>query len=145
MTSGGIACKLPGPSNLATWPENDMPRSDNHRKPPREPRYLASQGVELRWSLDSARLVDLGPSGLGIQTARPARPGSVHSFELETSHTAARLEGEVRWCHFAGTARNDKGDLAPVYRAGVRFTNGQPGNFLRILRSLALQRPAGQA
>ncbi len=116
-------------------------RQPGHRRATRQTPRFPAASVQLRSRHLEARLINLSRGGAAIESSEQPRIGAAVVCELETDHTAALLEGEVLWCNFAGTSNGNNGDVHPVYRAGIRFTNGSPRNLLRIVRSLGLKRP----
>ena len=113
-------------------------------RPSRQARRFHAGRVSFRSARLNARLVDLSAVGAGIETSEPPRIGSEVQCELESEQTSALIPGEVRWCRLDGTT-SDGGDVVPVYRAGIHFTNGTPRNLLRILRAAGLRRTDGEA
>jgi hypothetical protein len=89
-----------------------------------------------------ARLLNLSADGAAIETNVPPRIGAEVLCELENQQTTVMIPGEVRWCKLGSTSSDEGGDVVPVYRAGIRFSNGMPQNLLRILRAVGLQRSA---
>lgn len=120
-----------------------MPASRSGSPSRQAPRYRA-HGVALRSPSLRAELVNLSLGGAAIQaTGQAPRIGSEVLCELESAHTVAAVKGHVRWCRLGGTTQNGDGEIVPVYQAGIGFTNGAPGNLLRILRAMSLvRRPA---
>ena len=66
-----------------------------------------------------ARVLDLSPAGAHIETASALRVGAPYAFTLEISGSSRRLRGRVRWCRLVGTQAVGSGEQAPVYRAGI--------------------------
>ncbi len=121
-------------------------RPSLHRsRPRRTPRFHAPR-VLFRAPRLRAEVLNLSTSGAAIETTdSPPRIGTEILCELESEHTLALVQGQVRWCKLGGTTDGASGDVIPVYRAGIHFPNGSPRNLLRILRSAGLQRPAGNS
>lgn len=125
-------------------PEQTGPAATAKRRdhPQRQARRFHAGRIVFHSPPLSARLVNLSAIGAAIETSQPPRIGSELLCELETEQTVAMIPGEVRWCRLGGTKTDEKGDVVPVYRAGIEFTNGTPRNLLRILRSAGLRRTA---
>ena len=119
--------------------------SNRQARSRRQVRRFHAGRVSFRSSRLDARLVNLSANGVAIETSDPPRIGAEVLCELESDQTLALIPGEVRWCRLGGTTSDEAGDVVPVYRAGLRFTDGTPGNLLRILRAAGLQRSAGEA
>ena len=110
----------------------------------RQARRFHAGRVAFRSARLNARLLNLSTEGAGIETSEPPRIGSELQCELESEQTFALIPGEVRWCRL-GSTTSDGGDVVPVYRAGIQFTNGTPRNLLRILRAAGLRRTDDEA
>ena len=100
-----------------------------HPRQLRQARRFEASRVWLRSPRLKARLLNLSAGGAAIESSDPPRIGSEMLCEIESEQTLALIPGEV----------------APVYRAGIRFRNGTPGNLLRILRAAGLRRTDGEA
>ena len=126
-------------------PPRNSTGSDRRSRALRQARRFRAGHISFRSSRLDARLLNLSASGAGIETSDPPRIGAEVLFELESEQTSTLIPGEVRWCRLGRTANDEGGDVVPVYRAGIRFSNGTPRNLLRILRAAGLRRPAGEA
>jgi hypothetical protein len=109
----------------------------------RQARRLHAGSVSFNSPRLKARLVNLSIIGVAIESNEAPRIGAEVLCELESEQTSALIPGEVRWCRLGGTASDESGDVVPVYRAGIEFSNGTPRNLLRILRAAGLRRPGG--
>lgn len=118
------------------------PSGPSSRAPRQAPRFSAAR-VSFRSTRLTARLLNLSTFGAAIETSEPPRIGARLHCELESEQTFALIPGEVRWCRLGATASNEAGDVVPVYRAGIQFSNGTPQNLLRILRAASLGRSRG--
>jgi hypothetical protein len=67
----------------------------------------------------AARVLDLGPGGARIETARALRVGAPYTFTLELPGASRRLRGRVRWCRLVGTTQVAADERVPIYRAGI--------------------------
>ncbi len=114
-------------------------------RPTRRARRFHAAQVSFRSARLNARLLNLSALGVAIETSNPPRIGAELQCELENEQTFALIPGEVRWCRLGGTASDEAGDVVPVYRAGIHFTNRTPRNLLRILRAAGLDRSSGEA
>jgi hypothetical protein len=74
----------------------------------------------------TARVLDLGPAGAHIATTSALRVGAPYAFTLEVLGARRRLRGRVRWCRLVATRAAASGDRAPVYRAGIAWSEPQP-------------------
>ena len=83
---------------------------------------LRTRQTTIRNALLVGRVVDLSVGGLGLETTTGVRIGSRHSFTVAVGERPFRVEGEVRWCRLTQTIGRGEGEVAPIYRAGIRFT-----------------------
>lgn len=84
-----------------------------------------------------ARIVDLGFGGLGVETDRWLQVGRGYTVSLPTGATPLRIQGTVAWCRLARTAKNDSGESAPVYKAGIQFQDPDPATIDAIEKLLS--------
>ena len=94
--------------------------SRGHR---RFPRWQVSDG-RLVGAVVTARVLDLGPAGVLVETTRALRVGAPYAFTLELGSSSRRLTGRVRWCRLVGTRSAAGGDSTPIYRAGIVWRSG---------------------
>lgn len=68
-------------------------------------------------------ILNISLTGLAVES--PHRLEIDRTYDLRIAHDQERvsLSGRVVWCRLAATRRQDKGEIAPVYRAGLRFEN----------------------
>lgn len=130
---------MPDPSERQPTAPGDRPRL------PRQAERFHATEVAFHAPALEARLLNLSTVGAAIETSDPPRIGAALQCELENGQTSALVPGEVRWCKLGKTALDETGDVVPVYRAGIEFSDGTPHNLLRILRAAGLQRTAGTA
>jgi hypothetical protein len=68
-----------------------------------------------------ARVLNMSLDGMSIETSNPLKVGRVYALKLEEDGTGLPLRGCVVWCSLVRTTRDEKGDIRPVYRAGIHF------------------------
>ena len=68
-----------------------------------------------------ARIVDVSPEGLAIETNRSLRVGRSVPLAVNRKSRAMPVMAKVIWCSLVGTWRSENREVLPVYRAGVRF------------------------
>jgi len=92
-------------------------------KEKRRHRRYDVEGVQgrLRLSMD-ATILNLSVDGMALETHSWLSVGRKYSFKLRRDeHGDIPLTGEVVWCNLVRTARDERGETLPVYRAGVKF------------------------
>jgi hypothetical protein len=70
-----------------------------------------------------ARVIDLSLDGMSLETSAYLQIGRSYSLKLNHKKLEFPLRGIVQWCSLKRTARDNKGDVLAVYRAGLRFDN----------------------
>lgn len=68
-----------------------------------------------------AKVVNLSLNGLAVETSSYLQVGRDYSLRLQHPKHPMRVHGEVVWCTLVRTRRDQRGDVVPVYRAGLRF------------------------
>lgn len=92
-------------------------------KEKRRHRRYDVEGVHgrLRMSMD-ATILNLSVDGMALETHSWLSVGRKYSFKLRRDQDGdIPLTGEVVWCNLVRTARDERGETLPVYRAGVKF------------------------
>ncbi len=98
--------------------------ADQHRT---HPRY---QVEGIKGSLlftTGARVLNLSLDGMSLETNNPLKIGREYSLRLDEGSRHLPLKGTVVWCTLVKTARNEKGDVQPIFRAGVHFSDIMSG------------------
>lgn len=101
--------------------EPPMPQPTTEEK--RRHRRYNVEGVRgsLRLSMD-ATILNLSVDGMALETNSWLSVGRKYSFKLRRDRRdGILLTGEVVWCNLVRTARDERGETLPVYRAGIRF------------------------
>lgn len=73
----------------------------------------------------SARVLNLSLDGMSLETNNPLKIGQEYSLILDEDEMP--LKGTVVWCTLVRTTRNAKGDVQPIFRAGVHFADIMSG------------------
>ena len=66
------------------------------------------------------KIVDISISGISLKVNRRLNIGSDYTLKLEGSKTIS-LRGTVVWCSLIETRKGSKGDVIPIYSAGMQF------------------------
>lgn len=107
-----------------------------HGEQRHDPR-LSVEKMRIRNGLLTGRVVNLSRGGLAMESTTGLTIGSVHGFRITSAASTLRVEGEVRWCRLCRTVRRRAGEVLPIFRTGIAFT--ETPNFLSrpALRSSA--------
>lgn len=86
------------------------------------------EGVRGNFLLTTdARVLNLSLDGMSIETNNPLKIGRDYSLKLDQGSDALPLKGTVVWCTLVKTTRDERGEVQPVYRAGVHFADIMSG------------------
>ncbi len=69
-----------------------------------------------------ARVIDVGPAGLGLESLERLALGRQECYELAEGRHRLQIPGRTVWCRLVRTVKTASGDQVPVYRAGVVFS-----------------------
>lgn len=74
-----------------------------------------------------ARVLNLSLDGMSLETNNPLKIGREYSLRLDEGAHQMPLRGTVVWCTLVKTARDENGDVQPVFRAGIHFADIMSG------------------
>jgi Tfp pilus assembly protein PilZ len=91
------------------------------------PRYQV-EGIKGSFLFTTdARVLNLSLDGMSLETNNPLKIGREYSLRLDEGDHHMPLKGTVVWCTLVKTARDDKGEVQPIFRAGVHFADIMSG------------------
>lgn len=64
---------------------------------------------------------DLSLGGLTLETPCGLAVGRTYPLKLRHGQLTVSLTGTVTWCSLRRTRRTERGDIEPVFAAGIRF------------------------
>lgn len=86
-----------------------------------------------RYSVDSIRgnllyasdvdIVNISMDGAAIETSKRLNIDREYTLKIKYGKKILNLKGIVAWSSLSRTATNKNGEVAPIYKAGIRFTN----------------------
>lgn len=82
---------------------------------------LSIRHTGIRNGLLIGHVLNLSLGGLAFETASTLRIGSRQRFRVELGEKRFDIDGEIRWCRLVRTVGNGKGDIVPIFRAGLAF------------------------
>ena len=80
-------------------------------------------------------------NGMSIETGNPLKVGREYSLDLDRDGMPIKLSGKVVWCTLVRTTRDERGDVLPIYRAGIHFEDvitGKAGRLLDFIHQNAI-------
>jgi hypothetical protein len=99
----------------------DKPRQEKrHRK-----RFVV-EGMEIRGKMMFAtevRVLNISVSGIAVKADRRLDIGSDYMLKLIEGDKTMSLRGKVVWSSISGSREGPRGEMVPVYTAGLKFTD----------------------
>ncbi len=112
-----------------------------HKKERRHPRF-ATQRVPGRIAFSvNAQALNISLSGIGVRTSTQLHVGRRYGFRLGQEPNAILVSGSVVWCRLAQTHRRSGGDVAPVYKAGIAFSDVISEKTMRLFEFVEKSEP----
>lgn len=83
---------------------------------------LPVQQTRIRNGLLTGQVINLSLGGLAMESTTGLRIGSLHGFRIKFGESTYRLEGKICWCRLSRTVRRQEGEVVPIFRTGIAFT-----------------------
>ncbi len=94
---------------------------------PKDERRNDSRRPVLRGALTGprleARLLNLSRSGAAVETASSLAIGNRYRVTIWRGRNSELAEAVVAWCRLVATRPLAHGEVAPIFRAGLRFVS----------------------
>ncbi len=74
----------------------------------------------LAYQID-AKVLNMSLTGMAMETAAMLKVGTNYRLQVPFEGDVLDLPADVKWCHLVRTETNDRGDVLPVYHAGIDF------------------------
>jgi Tfp pilus assembly protein PilZ len=102
-------------------------------------------GIECKMQFHTnVELLNISPSGASISLDRRLTMGDEYTLHVECHDSSILLKGVIVWEKIVGSRRNEKGEVIPIYEAGIKFDNVITEKGLEIIdfieKNLAPQR-----
>lgn len=69
------------------------------------------------------RILNISIGGAAIETSKRLNPGSEYTLKLEDVGKTLTIKGVIAWSVISQSSKGPRGELVPMYRAGIQFTN----------------------
>lgn len=119
--------------------QRGLTQTSDERRSSRRYRVAGVRGQFL-FSTD-AKVIDMSLNGMSLEIASPLKVGREYTLKLDRDDDAIQLSGTVVWCTLVRTARDERGDVVPVYRAGIHFEDvisGKAGKLMDFIQENAI-------
>jgi PilZ domain-containing protein len=73
-------------------------------------------------SASYVRVLDISISGVSFEADRRLNMGQEYTLQLKKDGKGMALKGIIVWSSVVGSKGDDKGNIIPIYRAGMKFT-----------------------
>jgi hypothetical protein len=83
---------------------------------------LPVQQTRIHNGLLTGQVVNLSLGGLAMESTTGLRIGSLHGFRIKFAQRTFRVEGRICWCRLTRTVRRQEGEVVPIFRTGITFT-----------------------
>lgn len=71
----------------------------------------------------NVKILDISVGGMLVETDKRLNPGSEHILKLRHKDKIIPIKSVVAWCLLGKSMRNQKGEVIPIYHAGLEFIN----------------------
>lgn len=71
----------------------------------------------------SVQIVDIAVGGVSLKADRRLNIGSEYTIKIESADRSLIVKGIVVWSRLSESTRDLKGNVVPVYKAGIKFTD----------------------
>jgi hypothetical protein len=82
---------------------------------------LTIQRTRIKNTFLVGRVTNMSLGGLALESTTGLRIGSQQSFRVSVGSKPFRIDAEVRWCRLTQTVGKGRGEVVPIYRAGLAF------------------------
>lgn len=97
---------------------------------------LVTEGMGIQCKMQfhaNAELLNISSNGASLSIDRRLNIGDEYALHVECNDSSILLKGVVVWEKIAGSKRNERGEVIPIYEAGLRFDNVVTGKGLEII------------
>jgi c-di-GMP-binding flagellar brake protein YcgR len=79
------------------------------------------------------RVIDISIGGISLKANRRLNIGSEYALKLDGKDRAISLKGAVIWSSLSAAKNGPDGEVAPIYTAGLKFTNMSTARITELL------------
>lgn len=69
------------------------------------------------------KILDISIGGLSLQTEKRLNIGNEYTLKIDSKKKALTVKGIVVWSVLNNSIKDSKGNIVPIYTAGIKFTN----------------------
>ena len=87
---------------------------------------VSSKGQDIQCTVQfttEVKLLNISSSGASIRLNKQLNMGNEYSINIKRGETPFSVRGTVIWEKLTASEKNELGDLVPVYKAGLKFSN----------------------
>ncbi len=94
---------------------------DKGRGEREHPRYNIENVKGSISYLADAIIINMSIDGAAIETTKSIIVGREHTFNIIDKGQSLKLNAKTVWCVLSRSVKNERGEVIPIYRAGIRF------------------------
>jgi hypothetical protein len=115
---------------------------DNGKEKRQSPRYKADGiGIHSNMILASyLKIIDVSLGGMSFEADRRLNMGKKYSLNIKSQGVLKTVKGIVVWCSLTKNIKNNKGDIVPIYKCGMKFMDIEPAEIKQIIDSVKIQK-----
>jgi len=87
---------------------------------------LVTEGMNIQCRMQfhtNVSLLNISPSGASIALDRRLSMGDEYTLHVECQDNSILLKGVIVWEKIVGSKKNERGEVIPIYEAGIKFDN----------------------
>jgi c-di-GMP-binding flagellar brake protein YcgR len=108
---------------------------------------IVIKGLDIECKMQfvaEVKLLNISFSGAAISLDRRLHIGREYTLHFERADKMLTLKGKVVWEKLAGTDKTEKGDVIPIYNAGIQFDNVLTEKATEIIKFIQANMPKKQ-
>ncbi len=86
------------------------------------PRFDVNVKGGIAYTIDAV-VTNMSAEGAAIETNSRLTVGRKYLIRVFDVEKPLRLEGQIMWCTLSKHVKNEKGEVVPIYRAGLKFAD----------------------
>lgn len=88
----------------------------------------------------NVKILDMSVGGMLVETDKRLNPGSEHILKLRHKDNVIPIKSVVAWCLLGKSEKNPKGEVIPIYHAGMEFIEVTDETRKKIVRFIEDQK-----
>jgi hypothetical protein len=85
---------------------------------------------------DHVQILDISEGGISLKADLRLNIGRQYTLTIKTKHNVSKVKGIIVWSSLIENKEDARGDIVPIYKAGLQFTNVSREAINEIIASL---------